>query len=119
MICSKIHRLDDGVLGCCRTTTWHVGIMLQRATLDEMSEQQGHALAMAARKKNTTPAPDAESAGRQAALDRALAQIEKTYGKGSIMRLEGMASPHLPESERAPRAWTWPWVVEGCPRAHR
>ena len=44
---------------------------------------------MAARKKNTTPAPDAESAGRQAALDRALAQIEKTYGKGSIMRLEG------------------------------
>ena len=44
---------------------------------------------MAARKKNTTPAPDAESAGRQAALDRALDQIEKTYGKGSIMRLEG------------------------------
>ena len=48
---------------------------------------------MAARKKNTTPAPDAESAGRQAALDRALAQIEKTYGKGSIMRSRGMASP--------------------------
>ncbi len=40
----------------------------------------------------------AEDKGRQQALDRALSQIEKTYGKGSIMRLDGdpVAVPGIP-----------------------
>ena len=57
----------------------------------EMSEQQGARFSHGSTQKKHTPAPDAESAGRQAALDRALDQIEKTYGKGSIMRSREMA----------------------------
>ncbi|MFZ9692562.1 MAG: recombinase RecA [Phycisphaerales bacterium] len=43
--------------------------------------------------------PDAVSAedkGRQQALERALGQIEKTFGKGSIMRLDGDDIPVIP-----------------------
>ncbi|MBQ1203592.1 MAG: recombinase RecA [Clostridia bacterium] len=42
---------------------------------------------MAAKAKKTTDAPAAERSERQKALDMALAQIEKQYGKGSVMRL--------------------------------
>jgi recombination protein RecA len=41
-----------------------------------------------------TPAPDRDS-GRKQALDRALSQIEKAFGKGSIMRLDDDPS-HVP-----------------------
>lgn len=37
----------------------------------------------------TTPAKAGGDPGRQQALDRALGQIEKAYGKGSIMKLDG------------------------------
>ena len=41
--------------------------------------------------------PDSkETAGRRQALDRALGQIEKAYGSGSIMRLDSESIPVLP-----------------------
>jgi recombination protein RecA len=51
--------------------------------------------------KNTPQnASDAEArkkeAGRQQALDRALGQIEKAYGSGSIMKLDGDSIPQIP-----------------------
>ncbi len=43
------------------------------------------------------PASDSkETAGRRQALDRALGQIEKAYGSGSIMRLDSDSIPVLP-----------------------
>ena len=41
-------------------------------------------------------AASAEEKGRQQALDRALGQIEKSFGKGSIMRLDGDNIPQIP-----------------------
>ena len=38
----------------------------------------------------------AEEKGREQALERAMAQIEKAYGKGSIMRLDGDEVPVIP-----------------------
>ncbi len=43
--------------------------------------------------KESSPAPAPGSSARDQALDRALAQIEKTYGKGAIMSLDGMHNP--------------------------
>ena len=37
-----------------------------------------------------------KEAGRQQALDRALGQIEKAYGTGSIMKLDGDSLPQIP-----------------------
>ncbi|MBL9119226.1 MAG: recombinase RecA [Phycisphaerae bacterium] len=37
-----------------------------------------------------------DSKGKKAALDRAMGQIEKTYGKGSIMKLDGDHLPQIP-----------------------
>ena len=37
-----------------------------------------------------------KEAGRQQALDRALGQIEKAYGTGSIMKLDGDTVPEIP-----------------------
>ncbi|MDZ4754347.1 MAG: recombinase RecA, partial [Phycisphaerae bacterium] len=37
-----------------------------------------------------------DAKGRKAALERAMGQIEKTYGKGSIMKLDGNAIPQIP-----------------------
>jgi len=41
-------------------------------------------------------AGSAEEKGRQQALERALGQIEKSFGKGSIMRLDGDNIPQIP-----------------------
>jgi recombination protein RecA len=41
-------------------------------------------------------AATAEEKGRQQALERAVGQIEKTFGKGSIMRLDGDDIPVIP-----------------------
>ena len=40
-----------------------------------------------AEKKKTAPAPAAENSDKKKALETAIAQIEKNYGKGTIMRL--------------------------------
>jgi recombination protein RecA len=37
-----------------------------------------------------------DSKGKKAALERAMGQIEKTYGKGSIMKLDGDTIPQIP-----------------------
>jgi recombination protein RecA len=37
-----------------------------------------------------------DSKGKKAALERAMGQIEKTYGKGSIMTLDGDHTPQIP-----------------------
>ncbi len=37
-----------------------------------------------------------DSKGKKAALERAMGQIEKTYGKGSIMKLDGDQTPQIP-----------------------
>ena len=51
-------------------------------------------------KTSAPSAADAErqkkEAGRQQALDRALGQIEKAYGTGSIMKLDGDTIPEIP-----------------------
>jgi recombination protein RecA len=41
-----------------------------------------------AKKTTTTPEPAAASDGKQAALQRVIAQIEKQYGQGSIMQMD-------------------------------
>jgi len=43
-----------------------------------------------------TDPSSAEEKGRQQALERALGQIEKSFGKGSIMRLDGDNIPAIP-----------------------
>ena len=52
------------------------------------------------------------------ALDAALSQIEKAFGKGSIMRLgQDNAMLTLKPSPPAPSVWTWPSVSAVCPAA--
>ena len=46
--------------------------------------------------KTAAPNEGKETAGRRQALDRALGQIEKAYGGGSIMRLESDSIPVIP-----------------------
>ena len=50
----------------------------------------------APRAPEKAPEKSADEKGRLAALDRAMAQIEKAYGKGSIMRLDGDEIPVIP-----------------------
>ena len=50
----------------------------------------------APRKSADSGSPTKETAGRHQALDRALGQIEKAYGSGSIMRLDSDSIPVLP-----------------------
>jgi recombination protein RecA len=47
-------------------------------------------------KPGKAPEKSAEERGREQALERAMAQIEKAYGKGSIMRLDGDDVPVIP-----------------------
>jgi len=47
-------------------------------------------------KTSKPPEKSAEEKGREQALERALGQIEKTFGKGSIMRLDGENIPVIP-----------------------
>ena len=49
-----------------------------------------------AARTSKTPEKSAEEKGREQALERALGQIEKTFGKGSIMRLDGENIPVIP-----------------------
>ena len=65
----------------------------------ERAESAANALA-ASRETSMSKAPRAaptpEDSGRGLALERALAQIERNFGKGSIMRLAGDANTQIP-----------------------
>ena len=51
---------------------------------------------------------------RDKALEQAIAQIDKQYGKGSVMRLgdEGRVPIEVIPPGRSPS--TWRWASEGC-----
>ena len=72
--------------------------------------------------KSTSKAPKTaasnegkETAGRRQALDRALGQIEKAYGGGSIMRLESDSIPVIPSVSTGTSVWISPSVVAAFP----
>jgi hypothetical protein len=61
---------------------------------------------------------DRTSADKQKALDSALAQIERQFGKGSIMKLGGDNAMRISRRPRRVRsASTSRWGSAGCPRA--
>ena len=57
---------------------------------------------------------------RQANLDSALAQITKTFGEGSIMRLgDANAQSSIEGISTGSLRWIWPSASAACPKAHR
>ena len=59
-----------------------------------------------------------DSTERAKALEQALGQIEKHYGKGAIMRLGADEKIWMwRSSPPAASPWTWPWASAASPGA--
>ncbi|QCZ99492.1 recombinase A [Moorella thermoacetica] len=48
--------------------------------------------------------------GREQALSKALAEIEKKHGKGAIMRLGQQERLNVEALPTGILPWTWPWA---------
>ena len=71
---------------------------------------------MATKAKKTSDAPATDRSERQKALDMALAQIEKQYGKGSVMRLGENIKMNVDAIPTGSRALDAAWGIGGLPR---
>jgi recombination protein RecA len=68
---------------------------------------------MADKKKVPIPAAG-QASDKKRALETALAQIEKNYGKGTIMRLGDDIPVNVEAIPRALSPWTWRWASAAC-----
>jgi recombination protein RecA len=57
-----------------------------------------------------------EDGDKQRALEAALAQIDRAFGKGSVMKLGEKGKVEMESSPPARSAWTSRWASAACPR---
>jgi hypothetical protein len=70
------------------------------------------------RKEHSMNANNASnSANREKALEAALGQIERQFGKGTVMRMGDSDASPFPLSRPVPWAWMSPWASAACRRA--
>lgn len=72
-----------------------------------------------AAKKDTAPKTAAPAADKKAALETALAQIEKQFGKGAVMKLGANVTMQVDAIPTAAWAWIWRSHRRCAPRAYR
>ena len=72
-----------------------------------------------AAKKDTAPKTAAPAADKKAALETALAQIEKQFGKGAVMKLGANVTMQVDDPHRQPGPGSGARHRRCAPRAYR